>query len=453
MFNKIINSLKYNNDSYTLYSHALNELALISGSRIFAAFGTLIFTKVFTYFLPKPVFGDQNLIVCAVGFLVGIGINPLVNAANRFFYYYIEERRLEELVYAIGKYYIIIAMGFSVLLLSVIIAIDHDSEKLALALFASILLWSTGINQLGQGLLNTARRRLTSSIMIVLTSILNIFLPLIAVLILGPNIIAVLGGLSASQLIVAIITSISAWELLKTYSDSPSENSGQGVNAFHSMNQITQALHSKAYEKEIIQYARPFFISYLFGWVMSFADRYLIRVFADSSSVAAYSVAYQVGSVPLLMITSIFSQWAQPILFQASAAGKDVDRTLARCIGYFFILSVPIAFLIWLLAPEIINLLAGDNYRESVIVVPWIVLGHLFYTTAMIVEIAFYIAKKTNILAWINGFAAVINLGGNVLMIPYKGILGAAIITTITYGFQLGSYFSISKRLVKWDTL
>jgi O-antigen/teichoic acid export membrane protein len=83
--------------------------------------------------------------------------------------------------------------------------------------------------------------------------------------------------------------------------------------------------------------------------------------------------------------------------------------------------------------------------------VPWIVLGHLFYTTAIIVEIAFYIAKKTNMLAWVNGVAAIINLVGNVFAIPLGGILAAAIITTITYGFQLGCYLLISKRILRWD--
>jgi O-antigen/teichoic acid export membrane protein len=379
---------------------------------------------------------------------VAIGISPLVNAANRFFYDCVEQRQLEELFCVIVKYYIILATGFGFILFFVIILIHHDSERLTLAFFVAILFWSMGVNRLGQGLLNTARNRHTSSLMVVLTSILNIVLPLSAVLISGPNLTAMVGGLSASQLIVAVLTSASVGALLKMYSRS---GSFMSMNVNYDIDAFDSPSWAKHFEREIIRYARPFFISYLFGWVMSFADRYLIRVFADSSSVAVYSVAYQVGSIPLLMITDIFSQWAQPILFQASAAGKDVSRMLVRWIGYFLLLSMPIAFLVWMLAPEIINLLAGANYSESVVVVPWIVLGHLFYTTAIIVEIAFYIAKKTNMLAWVNGVAAIINLVGNVFAIPLGGILAAAIITTITYGFQLGCYLLISKRILRWD--
>ncbi len=386
----------------------------------------------------------RTLIIGGVGLLVTIGLGPLVNSATRFFYDCIRQRRLKDLFAIVGKYYLAITAGLGFALFIAVTLVYPDSGGVVLAMLAGFMFAGAGINRLGQGLFSVARKRSQSSLFLVIVSVLTIVVPLGAIFAFGETLIAIVGGLAVAQGIVALLVGAAVYAFFKkTQQDfAGSTDLSTGVDSY-------PVLTRKSLEAEIVRYGSPFFITYLFGWVMSFADRYLIRIFSDSTNVAVYAVGYTVASVPLLMITDVFSQLVQPILLQSLAAGKDVRRMLVRWIGLFLVLTIPMALVICILAPQLIGFLAGANYQAGSTVVPVVVVGHLFYTTAIMLEMVFYINKKTSILPWINGMAAAINLLGNMIAIPIGGIVAAGTVTAVTYGFQLASYVIISRRI--WE--
>lgn len=57
-----------------------------------------------------------------------------------------------------------------------------------------------------------------------------------------------------------------------------------------------------------------------------------------------------------------------------------------------------------------------------------------------------YIEKKTKYLPLITGIAAVINVGLNIVLIPPFGLMGAAVVTLISYFAMLAGIFIVTNK-------
>jgi len=88
-----------------------------------------------------------------------------------------------------------------------------------------------------------------------------------------------------------------------------------------------------------------------------------------------------------------------------------------------------------LFAKEILMLFTTQAYVEAYKVVPFIAASIVAYTFGGYFSIGIGIAKKNIHRAWGATVAALINLGLNYVLIPYLGMIGAAMATIISFLF------------------
>ncbi len=182
------------------------------------------------------------------------------------------------------------------------------------------------------------------------------------------------------------------------------------------------------------------------GWVVSSCDRYVISYFLGTGSVGIYSAAYSLGTIPF-MLAGVLGFVLPPTLSKLYDEGRmdEVKAHLSYSLKYLLAIAIPFVFGGVILAKEVLRLFSTTEIAsQGYFVLPLVALGILFYGAYVIISHILVLVKKTKLMGLIWVAAAMVNLGLNIIAVPYLGILGAALTTLFAYvlAFSVGSYYS-----------
>jgi len=127
---------------------------------------------------------------------------------------------------------------------------------------------------------------------------------------------------------------------------------------------------------------------------------------------------------------------------------NEVRTHLSYSLKYFLALAIPFVFGATILAEPVLRLFTtAEIAAQGYFVLPLVALSILFFGAYVVVAHILVVAKKTKVLGLIWVIAAVVNLGLNILIVPWLGILGAAVTTLVAYSLALGigSYYSFKE--------
>ena len=175
-------------------------------------------------------------------------------------------------------------------------------------------------------------------------------------------------------------------------------------------------------------------------------DRILINRFLDSASTGLYSFAYNIGMIVSVFLGSLNKAWV-PWFYEKMCEEKfcDIKKKSIYYRDFFTILYM----VILIFSPEIIRLVAHEDYWEAFYILPWIFMAYFFqfmYTLEVNVE---FFLKKNKLIALGTVLTAFINVILNVLFIPVYGYAAAAITTVISYFFLFLFHFFITTVILK----
>ncbi len=189
----------------------------------------------------------------------------------------------------------------------------------------------------------------------------------------------------------------------------------------------------------------PIVISGLCKVVLDLSDRFLLERLTDLETVGIYSTGYKLGQIMAIVVVGFRYAWSPFFLFTA----KDAEaRTLyAKVMTYFVILAgALLVFLTFFLKP-ILGLrvsgvaFLGPRYTGGLAVVPWILLAYFFHGIYCNLLAGVFIEKRTIVLSVVSVLGAGLNVAGNLLVIPMWGMIGAAVMTTASYGVMTAILF------------
>lgn len=186
--------------------------------------------------------------------------------------------------------------------------------------------------------------------------------------------------------------------------------------------------------REFLKYGAPLTPNSLIRWITDSSDRYLIGIFLGLNAVGIYSAAYAIGSLIQLLIAPI-----QFILFPELSRLYDEGKIehvrvyLSHSMHYFFLIAIPSVAGLSVLAIPILEIFTTPEFIKGGILIPFIALAGLFGGVFQIIINITHLVKKTQFNLMIHIVAATSNLALNVILIPYIGILGAAMASLISY--------------------
>jgi O-antigen/teichoic acid export membrane protein len=169
------------------------------------------------------------------------------------------------------------------------------------------------------------------------------------------------------------------------------------------------------------------------------------------ATVGLYGAGYKVGVLMSLFI-QMYRFAAEPFFFE-KAGSKDAKETYAVTMKYFVITAL-ILFLGINLYPEAIQLLIGEDFRESLIVVPIISMGYLLLGIFINQSIWYKVDDKTIYGAWITFAGVAVTVAVNVIFVPVFGYIAAAWAHVACYlSMVIISYFvGLKYYPIKYET-
>lgn len=163
--------------------------------------------------------------------------------------------------------------------------------------------------------------------------------------------------------------------------------------------------------------------------ILNVSDRLMIDRYIGKSAVGIYGTLYSVSSISLLVWNAINTSFV-PYLFQnidkKEHKIKEISFTLLETYAI-------VAVLITFLAPEIVRILATEEYYMAIYIMPPISAGIFFTSVAHMYSNILVYYRKTQYVMYGASIAAFLNIALNAIFIKRYGYMAAAYTTLIGY--------------------
>lgn len=201
------------------------------------------------------------------------------------------------------------------------------------------------------------------------------------------------------------------------------------------------------YIKEYLSFGIPTIPSNISLWVVDSSDRYLIGIILGTAFVGYYNPGYTLGNIIILMLApfSIVLPSILPEYYEKNQLDK-VRLFLKYSLKYYLLFAIPSAFGLSLLSKPLLTILTTPEIAlNGYLITPIVALSAILYGIYGIIFNIIILKKKTKITGGIWIISAILNVVLNILLIPYFGIICAALVTLFTYSiaFALTLLYSI----------
>lgn len=190
-----------------------------------------------------------------------------------------------------------------------------------------------------------------------------------------------------------------------------------------------KTFYNKDYWKLSLSLSIPLVGYSIAAQILSVSDRMMISQMVNNSAVGIYSTLYTVSSLSLMLWQAIHASFV-PYLFQNIEKNiKGIRKISSQIMLLYAVMAVMMTYM----APEIVRILATEEYYEAIYIMPPIAAGVFFTAFANIYsDIAVYY-KKTQYVMYPAVIAALTNLVLNYIFIKTYGYMAAAYTTLFSY--------------------
>ena len=199
----------------------------------------------------------------------------------------------------------------------------------------------------------------------------------------------------------------------------------------------------KIEKKELLNFSAPLVLTLALTWVFASSDKITIKIFSNLKELGLYSGAFRIVSIISVIQTGFTSFWT-PFIYERYSKNPEDLVFYKKANDYlsliFFLMGITI-----LATRNIIIILLGEKYYDSLFIVPMLIFVPIMYLISETTMMGIGFKKKSKYFLYISIIVAVFNIVGNILLVPKYGAKGAAISTGISYiiFFSFRTYFSI----------
>jgi O-antigen/teichoic acid export membrane protein len=194
--------------------------------------------------------------------------------------------------------------------------------------------------------------------------------------------------------------------------------------------------------------ALPFTASKVFVRIYYQIDTLFLAALSGNIVVGHYNSAYKVLEAPLFLesafVTSLFPAVSR--LFAEDR--RKLRRIVTRSYHYAWALGISIALPVAFLSEDLVVVLFGDSYRPAGPLLTILILSLIVKMPTRILGSSLRGIGMQKATAIVTGFAALLNVTLNILLIPRHGASGAAWATVATEGFVSVVYYVVARKYI-----
>ncbi|MBT3921950.1 MAG: flippase [Nitrospina sp.] len=193
--------------------------------------------------------------------------------------------------------------------------------------------------------------------------------------------------------------------------------------------------------KNIFNESKYFCLAILFVWLYFRIDSVLIFLFLGKEETGLYFAAFKFIESLALILASI-----RAALFPAFSRAflenpKQLNQIWERAVRFLFLIAIPISVATVTLAPQLIALLYGPDFKKSALLLQILAAPFLFLILNEFITYLLLAVNETKSVIKIAIAGALFSVIANILIIPRMGIMGSAIVAGLTELLVLFLFF------------
>jgi len=207
---------------------------------------------------------------------------------------------------------------------------------------------------------------------------------------------------------------------------------------------------SREWIGKFLRYSLPLIPTVALYWVVSSSDRFVIVHFRGLDQAGVYSAVYRATQIIKILVHPLAF-----VLLPTMAALWEKRREevalgfLSKALQWYLFAAIPAVAGLAAIGSPLVRLLGGGgDFAVSTGLVVLLAAAELFVGVYQLWVYVLYVKERNPILILFFAVAATLNLGGNLLLVPRIGILGAAWTTFLAYAVQAALVVSYARRLV-----
>lgn len=177
--------------------------------------------------------------------------------------------------------------------------------------------------------------------------------------------------------------------------------------------------------RSVALFSLPLAFHSVSGLVLSWIDRYMIHFYTDKTQVGLYSATYILGSA-LTFVTAIATQYYEPFIYSSAQGAAQIRLWHFRMCTAIVLIQLALSAVI-LGGVHMAGLWGMDGasrYPAELLAI--ILLSHVLLSFMSIAHIELLNRRSSAWIGMASFLAAILNVGLNVMLIPAKGLIGAA---------------------------
>lgn len=184
---------------------------------------------------------------------------------------------------------------------------------------------------------------------------------------------------------------------------------------------------------ESLKFGAPLIFSSLAMNLLNWSDRYILKLLTSYSTVGLYELAYKVAGILNMFFIVPFSLTLLPIAYKFYK--QDGDKIFySKILTFFSFVMFWAGLALASFGQELVHLFALDpSYYPAYEVVPLLTLSYCIFGMSLVTALGLYLTGKTNNVAVISIVCSAINIALNFWLVPYLGMMAAALNTLIAF--------------------
>lgn len=412
------------------YKLFIQRIGLIGVTNLFLSLSGIILLPILTKNLPIQDYGIWAQITVTIAIVIQVASLGLDSAMARYLPSLTQKEEIQEMFYSIflSVLPVYIIVSTLIYIFSGAISSSLFYGYVSIVKILSVIIFFECINSLFLDYLRAKQMITKYSLLSIIKNYVQVFSVSFLIL-MGEGLLGATLGLLLSNVLVFLILAYIIYS-----------NIGVKIPKFKNM-------------KEYLSFGIPLVPMVVSGWVVNSSDRYVIGFVLGAAAVGYYSPGYSLGSLILMFLAPL------GILLPVTLSKhydenklEEVNKTLYYSLKYFLTIGIPAVFGLSFLSKSILNILSTPKIaEEGYLIVPFVALSFLIYGAQTIYWQVLILKEQTKVggKTWL--IASLLNVLLNFLLIPYTGIIGAAITTLFAFTFAFVVTAHYSNKIYKVD--
>lgn len=387
---------------------------ILSG-QFFSILGSLLLVKILTEAIDPSDYGRLALAL-SYGFISSQAlIGPIASSLKRY-YSIAKKNKALDFYFAASKkitkkaILLLTAISIIAVLFTYVIADLYSSIEIACAALLSLIV---GCNSIVSAIQNAARQRSVVAVYSGINSISKVFFVWIFGLFLHLNSIIILCLFS----VIALIVLCMQWK--------------------HVRKEVTRNSQStyrvKEWENKLWHYSIPFLGWGIISWVQQNSDKWALGFLSSTEEVAKYAVLFQLGYLPIAILSGILIDLLEPIFFEYAEHGSDYKKNLVihglvLKIAFAVLIFSAVFFVALFFSHELIfSIFVSKKYSVYSYLLPYFVLAGGLFAGGQVITIKFLSKMQARKIFFLKLCTSVLGVFINLTFAAIWGLVGVVI--------------------------